>query len=68
MTEKPRVWREVIERRTYASSAPMTLSCWRYRVPLTGLCGAASDWRLALDRVCESMKDYEARAAAQAAV
>lgn len=62
--EKAVIGREVIERRTFASATPMRLTCWRFRVPLTGLCGAASSWELAIKRVCESLKEHEERRAA----
>ena len=67
MSEKAEVYREEIYRKTFASPVPLPLTCWRFRVPLTGLCGAASSWELAIKRVCESLEEHEARAAAQAA-
>lgn len=66
MTEKAEVYREVIERRTFSGSTTI-FPVWRFRVPLTGLCGAASSWELAIRRVCQSMTDHQARAAAPAA-
>ena len=63
MPEKAEVYREVIERRTFRGST-LTFPVWRYRVPLTGLCGTASSWELAIRRVCQSMTDHQSRAAA----
>lgn len=58
MTEKAEVYREVIERRTFAGST-LTFPVWRYRVPLTGLCGSASSWELAISRVSESLRNHD---------
>lgn len=65
MSEKAEVYREVIERRTFAGST-LTFPVWRYRVPLTGLCGAASSWELAISRICQSMTDHRDRQEATA--
>ena len=63
MIGKAEVFRETIERRTWASRDPIPLHVWRYRVPLTGLCGGASDWQSAIKRVCESLKEHRLRGA-----
>jgi hypothetical protein len=58
VSEKAEVYREVIERRTFRGST-LTFPVWRYRVPLTGLCGSASSWELAIGRVEESLRNHD---------
>lgn len=64
MTDKPAVWREIIYRKTFASPTPLPLTCWRYRVPQTGLAGGASSWEAAIKRVRESLTEHRAAEAA----
>lgn len=61
MTGKAEVFRETIYRQTFASRDLIPLNVWRFRVPLTGLCGGASDWQAAIKRVCESLTEHQLR-------
>lgn len=50
-----------IRRGVQRSSGGFRFAYWRYDVPRTGLAGAASSWDLALDRVCESLREHRLR-------